>query len=105
MSKDSYEFSYMSEKEKRKLIIVKTLVFISVIFSLWQLAVSDGTSPHSDYFSAAWILGAVFVYINLMTVRSELVEIFKHPVEFHGKEFVWASTALFCVGIYIQFFA
>ena len=105
MSKDSYEFAYMSDRERQKLVITKTLVFISVIYSLWQLVVSDGTPPHSDYFNAAWILGAVFVYINLMTVRSELIEIFEPPVEFRGKEFAWASSAIFCAGLYFQFFS
>lgn len=105
MSKDSYEFSYMSDREKRKLITAKAIVFLSVIYSLWQLIDSDDKPIHSAYLSAAWVLSAVFVYINLMTVRSELIELFEHPVEFHAKEFLVASSILFCLGIYSQYFA
>lgn len=103
MNKDSYEFSYMSDTEKRKLLVAKTILLASIIYAMWSLIHSEYSVSSSAYFDGAWVLAAVFAYVNLLKVRSELVELFEHPLDFHGKEFLAASIIIFSIGLLVEF--
>ena len=103
MSKDSYEFSYMSQTEKRKLVAAKVVLLVSIIYSLWSLISTSRVEASQAYFDAAWVLAAVFAYINVLRVRSEFAELIEHPLEYQGVEFMVLSGILFFVGIYFQF--
>jgi hypothetical protein len=103
VKKDSYEFSYMSDAEKRKLMVAKTILLASIIFAMWSLIHREYSVSSSAYFDGAWVLAAVFAYVNLLKVKSELVELFEHPLDFHGKEFLAAGLVLFSVGLFVQF--
>lgn len=104
MGKDRYEFTYMSEPEKRKVFAIKTILLVSILFSLWSLVDSDNRHLSSAYYDAAWVLAAIFAYINTLQIRSEITELFEHPLEYHGKEFMMASLVAFVFGLYTQFF-
>tara|TARA_R110002072_G_scaffold5527_12_gene35467 strand:- start:7325 stop:7639 length:315 start_codon:yes stop_codon:yes gene_type:complete len=103
MSDDRYEFSYISTKEKRKLLAARIFLIASIIYSLWSLITKDYYAEGVPYYDAAWILTAVFAYINVLKVKSELVELFEMPLDFKALEFLVASVLFTLIGAYQQF--
>jgi hypothetical protein len=107
MDKDSYEFTYMSDTEKRKIVLAKIILGLSLFASLWSLIDGDYSGHYAavaaPYYDGSTVLAAAFGYINLLHIRSELTEIFEHPLDFKGKEFMIASLILLTFGMYKQF--
>jgi hypothetical protein len=104
VGKDSYEFSHMSEKEKYKLLVAKVIMLGNILWSLWSLGSDSHLHSGGPYLDAAWILAAVFAYINLLDVKSELVELFEQPLSYRGREFMLLSTICLCVGLFKQYY-
>ncbi|HIG42961.1 MAG TPA: hypothetical protein EYQ14_20825 [Gammaproteobacteria bacterium] len=88
MPKDSYEFTYMSSGEKRKLLVAKCVLALMIASAFYMLIASDATTLSSDLFNVSWILSAFFGYLNLSRVKSELMELFEPPYIYVGYEFV-----------------
>lgn len=107
MTKGSYEFSYMSKTEKRKILLAKIVLIASMLSSLWNLVDGDYTGHYAPvsapYYDGAWVLAAVFGYTNLLNIRSELVEIFEYPLDLKAQEIMVASTVLLVIAMYKQF--
>jgi hypothetical protein len=107
MAKDSYEFAYMRKTEKRKIHAAKFILLASMLTSLWSLIDGDYSGHYAavaaPYYDGSTVLAAAFGYINLLHIRSELTEIFEHPLDFKGKEFMIASLILLTFGMYKQF--
>lgn len=108
MAKDSYEFTYMSDTEKRKILLAKIILGASMLGSLWSLMDGDYSGHYAaaaaPYYDGSTVLAAAFGYINLLHIRSELVEIFEHPLDFKAREFMIASLLIWVFGMYKQFF-
>jgi hypothetical protein len=54
MSEDRYEFSYLSKKEKNKILVVRIILLLSIIHSLWSLINTDYYATGAAYYDAAW---------------------------------------------------
>ncbi|HJP50219.1 MAG TPA: hypothetical protein QF611_04240 [Pseudomonadales bacterium] len=101
MPKDSYEFGFMSRKEKIKIILCKIFLAILIIHSFYRLV--DGTTAtlSSDFIQVSAILCAVFGYINLLKVNSELMELFEPPYFNVGYEFIIAGMVTNIVSFFV----
>jgi|TARA_Y100000310_G_C20671113_1_gene810345 hypothetical protein len=101
MGKATYEFHYVSPKQKVQLILCKAfLVALILAFScalVFLRRVDDG----QDLVYVSGILQAVFCYINLMTVRAEVQELFEPPVHFKGREFFWLAIVTFVASFFV----
>ncbi len=94
MPKDGYEFTYMSSGEKRKLLVAKFALAITIAWAFYMLIASKTTTLSSDLFNVSWILAAFFGYLNLLQVKSELIELFEQPYDYVGYEFIITSTII-----------
>ena len=94
MPNDSYEFSYMSTREKRKILIAKIIFGLVIASCLYWIATSTTDDLSADLMNMSAILTAVFGYINLINVKSELMELFEPPYSYNGSEFVFIGFAL-----------
>ncbi len=94
MPKDGYEFGYMSKREKLKVLAAKVFLAAMIAFCFYQLLSGPIDDLGLKLSSTSGIFAAVFGYINLLNVKSELVELFESPVVFTGYEFIVASVVL-----------
>lgn len=105
MSRDSsFEFGFISRKEKIKLAGAKLLCLAIVAFSLLALVFSDyGDSLASRFAFAGGALSAFAAYMNLFKVKSELVELFEPPYDFDGTG-IAVLIVLFVLASYVSRF-
>ena len=99
MSKDTkYEFGLISKKEQMKILAARAVVYISTVGCLVALLFRDGVQSTSSFYLAGWVLSGIFVHVNLMNVKSELIEIFEYSFDHKGLEYVLAGGALTLYG-------
>ena len=101
MSKPDYEFNYVSTKQKARLILWKALVILFMLILLAMLIFSDEKDLGYKLLKTSGILQAVFCYINLMTVRVEVQELFEPPVHFKGAEFFWLAMIALVASFFV----
>ena len=102
MPNPSPEFSFRSKKERIKLLVAKA-VLAALMLSGFVILMSEPDLA-SDLFAISGILAATFGYINLYSVRSELIELFEPPYQYNGSEFLVAGLIFNLGGIYVQVF-
>ena len=78
-----FEFSYMHNREKLKLYLLKAFCWVWTIGSLANMIFWNQTTS-SQLLSAGGVLTGAFFYINLCHVRSEVVELFEPPYPMKG---------------------
>ena len=94
MPKNSYEFSYMSPREKRKVLAFKGALIILMATSFFIILSGASLSLSADLFQLSGILSIFFGYINVLHVKSELIELFEPPYFYVGYEFAIAGFAI-----------
>ena len=77
MPKNSYEFGYISQKEKIKVLIGKLALGLMMAFCLASLVIYNEAPLSSNLIEVSGLLAAFFGYLNLQTVKSELMELFQ----------------------------
>ncbi len=101
MPNDSYEFGFISKVEKRKVIVSKTLLILLMTYCFVGLIADDTSTMSSNFIKVSGILCAIFGYINLINVKSELMELFEPPYEYTGYEFLAAGFLLNLISWFI----
>ncbi|HIG42963.1 MAG: hypothetical protein ABGY96_30285 [bacterium] len=92
MPDNSYEFSYMSAREKKKVLVSKCILALLMLLAFYWLIAGEANTLSSELVFIGGILAAIFGYINILTVKSELVELFEPPYTYRAGEF--AITAI-----------
>ena len=95
MTKSNYEFQHVSKRQKIDLILYK--LFLIVLILAFQALIVNGSElamSESLTFTSGIML-AICCYINLMTVKVEVPELFEKPIEWKGQEFFWIDMVLF----------
>lgn len=101
MSKATYEFHYVSRKQKVQLILWKAAVILFMLSFLATLVYTDDNTLGRKLSDAAAVLQAVFCYINLMRVQVEVQELFQPPVQWKAYEFFWLGTITFVISFFV----
>jgi|TARA_B100001971_G_C17865515_1_gene370499 hypothetical protein len=94
MGKATYEFRYVSTKQKVQLVLCKAFVIMLMLMFLTMLAVKGKPDYGQDLVFISGVMNCCFAYINLMRVRVEVPELFEHPVQFTGAEFFFGRFLL-----------
>jgi hypothetical protein len=94
MTKPNYEFPYISRRQKIDLILCKLfLILLILAFQALMVHGSDLSLSESLNFTSGIML-AICCYINLMTVRVEVRELFEKPLQWKGQEFFWIGVGM-----------
>ena len=101
MSKASYEFRYVSRKQKVQLILWKAAVLLFMLSFLATLVFIDDNTLGRKLSDSAAVLQSMFCYINLMRVQVEVQELFEPPVQWKAYEFFWLGTITFVISFFI----
>jgi len=101
MTKSTYEFQLVSTRQKVNLILCK-LALILVILSCLGILIHDTEfNPQNDLMFSSGIMQAIFAYINLMTVKVEVSELFEPPIQWKGYEFFWIGIVMFVASYFV----
>jgi len=101
MRQITYEFPYVSSKQKMQLILCKAFVIILMLMFLTMLVVLDDQEYGQNLLYVSGVMNACFAYFNLMTVRVEVQELFEPPVQFKAYELFWLGVFFFVVSFFI----
>lgn len=88
MPDNSYEFGYISPGEKKKILVCKVLLAALIALSFYLLVADETADLSAGLVSVCGILTATFGYINLLRIKSELMELFRAPYTYVGYEFI-----------------
>ena len=101
MGKATYEFPYVSSRNKVHLMLCKALVISLMLMFLATLVKLDKEDFGENLMFVSGVLNMCFVYINLMTVRVEVQELFEPPVQWKAWEFFWLGSSCFVVSFFV----
>jgi len=88
----NYEFRYMDSRERLKIAALKLVSLCWIGLCLVSLVFHD-TSLASKLNSAGGCTAGAFLYLNLFHVKSELMELFEPPYQYHGIGLIVISAA------------
>jgi len=91
----------MDPTEKRKILIGKCFLSLLIANGFFWLVSDKSSTLSSDLIQVSGILCAIFGYINLINVKSELMELFEPPYEYTGYEFLAAGFLLNLISWFI----
>ena len=95
MANSSYELQLISTRQKVNLILCKLTLILVILGCLGILLHDTEFNPQNDLMFSSGIMLAIFAYINLMTVRVEVQELFEPPIKWKGYEFFWIGMVMF----------
>ena len=101
MTNDSFEFGCMSKSEKRKVLVSKLVLAVLISFCFIVLVLDETLTPSSNLILVSGALGAIFGYINLLNIKSKLMELFEPPYAYIGYEFIIVSMILNITSFFI----
>ena len=103
MPKNYEESSHrqLSPREKRKIFICKCVLGIIMACALIPLVTDENSTLSSDLLDINGLLSAFFGYLNLLNIKSELIELFEPPYPFTGFEFIIIAFPCSIISLFI----
>ena len=87
--------------ESRKIIIAKCVLGLFLVCSLDTLVTHEKASLSDDLIDVSALFSAFFGYLNLLNVKSELIELFEPPYPVTGCEFIFVAFTCNIISFFV----
>jgi hypothetical protein len=99
MGKRNFEFGFMTRRERIKLELIKTMSLAFVAWCLWSLVFHDLSVSSRLTYASGSLAFSVF-YLNMLRVKSEVIELFEPPYNFKGLGMIWLGFVFSLMSTY-----